>query len=153
MTVIVTDVGFCSDHNMLDFVGIGELSNTTTTGLAVHLTADADPEFLRPYLGRIGLIRIDFPSFSDGRGFSIARNIRLMNYHGRLRAKGHVIADQYAMARRCGFDEIEIELAMAARQPEEQWIARSDWRQNDYQMKLRAENLVTQTQPAIQGAN
>jgi uncharacterized protein (DUF934 family) len=54
-----------------------------------------------------------------------------------LRAKGHVLADQYAMARRSGFDEIEIDDALAARQPEEQWLYRADWQNHHYQARLR----------------
>ena len=83
------------------------------------------------------MIRVDFPSFADGRGFTIARRLRLMGFTGRLRAKGHVIADQYAMARRSGFDEVEIDDALAARQPEDQWLARANWKQHDYQARLR----------------
>ena len=60
-----------------------------------------------------------------------------MGYNGRLRAKGHVIADQYAMARRAGFDEVEIDDDLAARQPEDQWLARADWQAHDYQSRLR----------------
>ena len=84
------------------------------------------------------MIRVDFPSFADGRGFTIARVLRLMGYDGRLRARGHVIADQYAMARRSGFDEVEIDDDLAARQPEDQWLARADWHKGDYQARLRA---------------
>ena len=61
-----------------------------------------------------------------------------MGYVGRLRAAGHVIADQYAMARRSGFDEVEIGDDLAARQPEAQWLSRADWRAHDYQSRLRA---------------
>ncbi len=60
------------------------------------------PAGCRSRLGEIDLIRVAFPSFADGRGFTIARRLRLMGYQGRLRAAGHVIADQYAMARRVG---------------------------------------------------
>ena len=41
------------------------------------------------------------------------------------------------MARRAGFDEVEIDAALAARQPEEQWQARADWQAHDYQARLR----------------
>jgi uncharacterized protein (DUF934 family) len=85
------------------------------------------------------MIRIDFPNFADGRGFTLARLIRLLGFTGRLRAKGHVIADQYAMARRSGFDEVEVTAELAKRQPEEQWIFRANlWKENDYQARLRA---------------
>jgi uncharacterized protein (DUF934 family) len=56
-----------------------------------------------------------------------------------LRAAGHVIADQYAMARRAGFDEIEISPDLARRQPQEAWVFRADWRAHDYQNRLRGE--------------
>lgn len=83
------------------------------------------------------LVRIAFPSFADGRGFTLARLIRQQGYKGWLRAQGHVIADQYAMARRSGFDDVEIDDDLAARQPENQWLARADWRAHDYQSRMR----------------
>jgi uncharacterized protein (DUF934 family) len=61
-----------------------------------------------------------------------------MGYKGELRAKGHVISDQYAMARRAGFDGVEISDDLAARQPEGEWVFRADWRAHDYQSRLRA---------------
>ena len=67
------------------------------------------------------LIAIRFPTSADGRGLSIAKRLRALGYSGRLRATGHVLADQYPLALRCGFDEVEIDDALAARQPEEQW--------------------------------
>ena len=65
------------------------------------------------------------------------RRLRLMGFTGRLRARGHVIADQYAMARRAGFDEVEISAELAARQPEDQWRARADWQAHDHRESLR----------------
>jgi uncharacterized protein (DUF934 family) len=70
-------------------------------------------------------------------GFSIAAELRRMGYKGRLRAKGHVISDQYAMARRVGFDEVEIDDTLAARQPEAEWLFRANWTEHDYQARLR----------------
>tara|TARA_R100000750_G_C2332893_1_gene90868 strand:- start:1036 stop:1236 length:201 start_codon:yes stop_codon:yes gene_type:complete len=63
--------------------------------------------------------------------------LRLRGYKGQLRARGHVIADQYAMARRAGFDEVEIDEALAQRQPQDQWIFRADWQAHDYQARMR----------------
>ena len=65
---------------------------------------------------------ISFPNFADGRGFTLARLLRLRGYTGALRAKGPIISDQYAMARRSGFDEIAISQAQAVRQPEHDWL-------------------------------
>ncbi|MEY8099936.1 DUF934 domain-containing protein, partial [Falsihalocynthiibacter sp. S25ZX9] len=93
---------------------------------------------LEGHLSDIDMIRVDFPSSADVRGFTIARRLRLMGFVGRLRAKGHVISDQYAMARRSGFDEVEISDALAARQPAEELAFRVKWQDHDYQSRLRA---------------
>jgi len=138
MNVIVTDTGFVPDDRAHEFIALDEVSASSNSALSIDVPSDADPEVLRLLLDRIDLIRIDFPSFADGRGFTIARRLRLMNYQGRLRAKGHVISDQYAMARRSGFDEVEIDADLAARQPEAQWLNRANWQDNDYQALLRA---------------
>ncbi|MGB5865074.1 MAG: DUF934 domain-containing protein [Sulfitobacter sp.] len=132
MSVIVTDSGFSSDDWTTSFCGTGAANDCA----ALDLPSDTDPEqvTLTPALE---IIRVDFPSSADGRGFTIARALRLRGYTGRLRARGHVLADQYAMARRSGFDEVEIDDALAARQPEDQWKFRADWRSSDYQDRLR----------------
>ncbi|WP_456390379.1 DUF934 domain-containing protein [Profundibacter sp.] len=140
MTVIVTDSGFGPDVRGHAYVTPDQIASASSAALAVDVPSDADPETLRPYLDRIELIRIDFPNFADGRGFTIARRLRLMKYRGHLRAKGHIIADQYAMARRSGFDEVQIDAALAARQPEAQWISRANWQKHDYQTLLRTKN-------------
>ena len=128
MTVLVTDAGFGPDNWTAGFEGAN----------ALDLASDADPAQIATQLDGVEIIRVDFPSFADGRGFTIARQLRLAGFTGRLRAKGHVIADQYAMARRCGFDEIEISDDLASRQPEDQWLARANWQAHDYQARVRA---------------
>ena len=133
MSVIVTDAGFGADDWTLPISALED----ARSGYGIDLASSVDPAELAGRLPDIALIRVDFPSSADGRGFSIARQLRLMGYRGRLRARGHVLADQYAMARRCGFDEVEIDDALAARQPEDQWMFRADWRAHDYQARLR----------------
>lgn len=125
MTVIVTDTGFSPD------TWSGPETHTAT------LAPDDRAEDLADRLGTLELIRVTFPAFSDGRGFTLARDLRRLGYRGRLRAAGHVLADQYAMARRAGFDEVEIDDALAARQPEQDWLARANWHAHDYQSRLR----------------
>ena len=131
MTILVTDQGFGPDTWPHGFTALGEAANDVAS---LDVPSDADPDTIP--LGA-AIIRIDFPSFADGRGFTIARMLRLRGYCGRLRAKGHVISDQFAMARRAGFDEVEISQALAARQPEAEWLARADWQAHDYQARLR----------------
>ena len=84
-----------------------------------------------------GCIRIELPSFADGRGFTLATLLRRRGYVGHLQAFGHVLADQYAMARRSGFDDVKISDELATRQSEAQWQYRADWRAHDYQTRLR----------------
>lgn len=51
------------------------------------------------------LIAIDFPKFTDGRGYSIARQLRERHgYRGQIRAVGDVLIDQLYYMSRCGFD-------------------------------------------------
>ena len=136
--MIVTDTGFAPDDWTAPFVALADLAaNDGGNALAVDLGPTDDPAVLRDRLAHIDLIRVAFPSFSDGRGFTIARSLRSLGYLGRLRAAGHVIADQYAMARRNGFDEVEISNDLALRQPQADWLARADWRAHDYQKRLR----------------
>ena len=56
------------------------------------------------------LIVVQFPSFTDGRGFSIIRALRRhLGFNGELRASGHILPDQYAFLLQCGVDTVEIE--------------------------------------------
>ncbi|MCB1328889.1 MAG: DUF934 domain-containing protein [Maritimibacter sp.] len=146
MSVIVTDDGFGPEDWTAGFAPVEALGDRSREALALDLSADLLPEALHalvPAFGRIALIRIPFASFADGRGFTLARQLRLLGYRGRLRAAGHVIADQYAMARRSGFDEVEIDADLAARQPEAQWRARADWQRFDYRARLGAQPVGT----------
>jgi uncharacterized protein (DUF934 family) len=91
--------------------------------LGVALDNIVDPGSLAIWQSRLGLIAINFPSFADGRGFSLARRLRVDGFKGELRAVGPLIADQFAFARACGFDTVEIDDALAARQPVEHWLS------------------------------
>lgn len=123
MSVIVRDDGFhAEDYD----------------GESMDLAQDLMPDDLPADFSGVSLIRVAFPSSADGRGFTLARHLRARGYAGRLRAKGHVLADQYAMARRCGFDEVEISDDLAARQPADQWTFRADWQDHDYRSRLKA---------------
>ena len=132
MTQLITDQGFVTDDFATGYAPLG----TDQDVIAVNVPSDARPDDI-PLPKGLQMIRVDFPQSADGRGFTLARQLRLRGYTGRLRACGHVIADQYAMARRSGFDEVEIPDDLAARQPQDQWLARANWRDHDYQSRLR----------------
>ena len=123
MDVIVTDNGFSTD--------------TWSAETTLSISSETDPESLT-LPNDIQRVVITFPNFADGRGFTLARLLRLRGYSGALRAKGPIISDQYAIARRSGFDEIAISQAQAVRQPEHDWLFRSNWTAHSYQSRLQA---------------
>ncbi len=75
------------------------------TKLGIVLENTDDPAELAPDLERIDLIAIEFPRFTDGRGYSIARLLRgRYGYRGELRAIGDILRDQIFYLTRVGFD-------------------------------------------------
>lgn len=123
MTVVVNDHGFAPQDDL---------------AIAADLPPDFDPQEITVDLLERRSIRITLHGFSDGRGFTLAARLRQNGYRGHLRLAGYVLADQYAMARRSGFDDVEISHELAARQPEPQWLARANWHSHDYQSRLRS---------------
>ena len=122
MSKIVRDYGF--DQNSLreeDFISLEALRKGVENPVRLDLNNDENPDELQPFFCWLELIRIPFPDFNDGRGFSMAKRLRQLGYQGVLRAQGYLIADQYRMARLSGFDEIEIDDLLAVRQPEWLW--------------------------------
>lgn len=109
--------------------------NTEASGLHVDVEVDKEARALQAHLPRISVIRIPFDKFTDGRGFSLARQFRELGFTGRIRASGHMVSDQFAFALQSGFDEVEIDEAMAQRQPEEYWKEASQV-QYGYRAKL-----------------
>ena len=74
-------------------------------GVALILMSHEDPILLDGHLEGIGLIAIDFPRFSDGRGNSIAHSVRKrLGWRKEVRAVGDVLIDQLFFMARCGFD-------------------------------------------------
>ena len=73
--------------------------------LGVWLASDERPEELKGEIEKFAVIAIDFPKFADGRGYSIAYNLRArLGYSGELRAIGDVLRDQMFYMQRVGFD-------------------------------------------------
>ncbi len=64
---------------------------------------------LEPYLERLALIALVFPSFRDGRAYSQARQLREhYGYKGEMRATGEVLRDQLHFMVRAGFDSFAV---------------------------------------------
>jgi len=80
-----------------------------TVATGVLLAPDDDPLVLAPYLGRLQLVAVDFPVYTDGRGYSHARLLReRLGYGGEVRAIGDVRVDQLAFMVRAGFDTFDL---------------------------------------------
>lgn len=99
-----------------------ESDNSLSHEKMLELDASAKAEDLLSAAQQIDIIVISFLTFADGRGFSLASQLREMGFVGVLRARGNLLPDQYPLAIRCGFDEIEISKNRADRQPERQWL-------------------------------
>ena len=73
--------------------------------LGVWLNSDERPEELKNDIAKFAVIAVNFPRFADGRGYSIAYNLRMrLGYSGELRAIGDVLRDQMFYMQRVGFD-------------------------------------------------
>lgn len=73
--------------------------------LGVWLDSHEEPEALGEDAARFAVIAVNFPKFTDGRGYSIARLLReRYGFCNELRAIGDVLLDPLYYMKRCGFD-------------------------------------------------
>lgn len=77
--------------------------------IGVWLKSSDEPAELEDDLASLSIIAVHFPTFADGRGYSIARLLReRYNYRGEIRAIGDVLRDQLFYMKRCGFDAFAV---------------------------------------------
>ena len=76
-----------------------------TGRLGICLDSHEEPAQVADSLEAFSLIAVNFPQFTDGRGYSTARLLReRYGWSGELRAIGDVLRDQLFYLSRCGFD-------------------------------------------------
>jgi uncharacterized protein (DUF934 family) len=81
---------------------------TRFPSVGVRVPSDKLPTDV-PDLAKLALIAIEFPKFTDGRGYSIGRMLRDRHgFTGELRAVGWVLRDQLFYLERCGFNAFEM---------------------------------------------
>ncbi|MEO1492318.1 MAG: DUF934 domain-containing protein [Pseudomonadota bacterium] len=120
MSQVITPTGFAKDAWAdIALPTIDEYEG----GAGVLLPVDAAPEAALPHFDTLKLIVVPFGSSADGRGFSQAAQLRGLGFTGHIRARGHVLVDQFRAALRSGFTDIEITDEQAARNPEHQWVS------------------------------
>ncbi len=77
--------------------------------VGVWLAGADDPSPIAPWLPQWRLVAVDFPKFTDGRGYSVAYLLRSrFGYRGELRAIGDVLPDQLFFMQRVGFDAFAV---------------------------------------------
>jgi uncharacterized protein (DUF934 family) len=103
---------------------------------AVRLESGDDARAMVPYLDRLSLVEVSFPSFRDGRGYSSARVLREAGYAGELRAQGDVLVDQIPFMRRCGFD------SFAPQAEVDEAVLKASLDRYDYQYQAAADAAV-----------
>lgn len=81
-----------------------EAGTAPAANIAVMLEPGEEPAAIAGDLQQLPLVAINFPLFTDGRGFSYGRELRQRGYEGEVRAVGSFIRDQLAYLARCGFD-------------------------------------------------
>lgn len=136
MTVLVTDAGMVPDDWQGGFCALGGPGRaadlpSAALGHEGHATLIAA-------LSNLALIRLRFRHFGDTAALDLARDLRAHGYHGRLRARGAVLARSYTLLRRAGFDEVELDNDQARLQPAEHWHNETRW-----QPKVWANHLHT----------
>jgi len=78
--------------------------------LGLRLASDDGPEDFADDLQHFAAVAVEFPKFTDGRGYSTGRLLRdRYQFSGELRAVGAVLRDQLAYMERCGFDAFELQ--------------------------------------------
>jgi len=133
--VIVTDAGFMDAKEQQLANGLAGL-DADADARGVLVKNDVDARVIEPFLERLDLIAIDFPSYADGRGMSLATELRRLGFKKILQARGHVISDQYTQMRRCGFDQVAISVEQAERQPQAHWQEQVGSIDDTYQVRL-----------------
>lgn len=82
---------------------------TGASNVSVWLDSDDEAASVADLVKRLPVIGVNFPVFTDGRGFSIGRTIReRYQFAGELRAIGNFMQDQLFYLKRCGFDAFAV---------------------------------------------
>lgn len=83
------------------------LKRNSPTGVIWPNNRDVDD--LVPFLDRLAVVALVFPTFRDGRAYSQARLLReRYKFRAELRATGQVLRDQFVFMLRAGFDAFEV---------------------------------------------
>lgn len=112
-TRLADDAAAAGPHTILSltqWAALGEGRERLNVPLGVRIEVGETIDAIVPDLGRLALIELVFPKWTDGRAFSKASMLRgQLNFAGEIRASGDVLWDQLQLMRRCGFDAFAID--------------------------------------------
>ncbi len=78
--------------------------------LGIRITTDQPVALIADDLKHFALVELDFPAFTDGRGFSQAWLLRnRYHYTGEIRAVGNFMRDQLFYLHRVGINSFKLE--------------------------------------------
>jgi len=96
------------------------VAGAASVGEALPISEVSSPEQIAQLLSQETVsLRLD--GFADGRGFSVARQLRLQGFSGAIEVIGDLLPDQLPMAVASGIDAILIRVEHAERCDETQW--------------------------------
>ncbi len=84
------------------------LNHEQAAGDTVLTNGEDDLPSLLASANKLSMIAIEFETFADGRGFSMARMLRRDGYLGEIRAVGDVAMDRIDFMHRVGFNAFEL---------------------------------------------
>lgn len=123
------------------FIAERDLLLARNAPVGVRLEPADDPAALAADLDRVALIEVNFPKYTDGRGYSQAQLLRRRHgYGGELRAVGHVLRDQLGYMVRAGFDAMTYDSAT----PEADYVAANSEFSNVYQASADGRETIFQ---------
>lgn len=111
---LLDDEAILSDYALIslerwnsNIEGLTPLAQAGMLGLVLKSEETAD--MIGEICHQFAVIAIEFPKFTDGRGYSSARLLRERHgYKGDLRSVGDVLIDQLFFMKRCGFSSFDL---------------------------------------------
>lgn len=87
----------------------GEFDASAYEAVGVWIPNDTIFDDQANKLQELDVVAVDFPVFTDGRGYTLGRQLRdRFGFTGELRAVGDVLQDQLYAMTRCGFNSFAV---------------------------------------------
>ena len=106
---LIKDQQLSHNHAATPEIRFADWLNTgVSAGDKVLANGADDLPSLLASASQLSMIAIEFETFADGRGYSMARLLRRDGYDGEIRAVGDVAMDRIDFMHRVGFNAFEL---------------------------------------------